>query len=189
MRKIRPVILLAIFAILAGVGVTYYTRLKLQAGSALSKPKALAPGTVATSHAWTYKQTTNGKMAISVHAEDTKEIEGKQELTGVELDIYHKEGNEYDHVKCAKAEFDMNQGVLYSDGDVEITMSVPVDKTPTGRLMVIKSSGVRVESKTGKAHTDRLATFEFDRGEGRGVGADYDPNTRQIVMQSQLELT
>ncbi len=189
MRKIRPVLLLAIFAILAGVGVTYYTRLKLQAGSALSKPKALAPGTVATSHAWTYKQTTNGKMAISVHAEDIKEIEGKQELTGVELDIYHKEGNEYDHVKCAKAEFDMNQGVLYSDGDVEITMGMSVDKPPSGRLIVIKSSGVRVESKTGKAHTDRLATFQFDRGEGRGVGADYDPNTRELVMHSQVDLT
>jgi lipopolysaccharide export system protein LptA len=189
MRKVRPVILLAIFAILAGLGATYFARLKLQAGSALAKPKALAPGTLATSHAWTYRQTTNGKMAITLNAQDLQEVEGKQELTGVELDIYHKEGNEYDHVKCAKAEFDMNQGVLYSDGDVEITMSVPVDKTPTGRLMVIKSSGVRVESKTGKAHTDRLATFEFDRGEGRGVGADYDPNTRELVMHSQVDLT
>ncbi len=83
----------------------------------------------------------------------------------------------------------MNQAVLYSDGDVEITMGVPVDKPPTGRLIVIKSSGVRVESKTGKAHTDRLATFQFDRGEGRGVGADYDPNTRELVMHSQVDLT
>ena len=189
MRKVRPILLLAILAILAGLATTYFARLKLQAGSALAKPKALAPGTLATSHAWTYKQTTNGKTAITLHADDLQEIEGKQELTGVELDIYHKDGNEYDHVKCAKAEFDMNQAVLYSDGDVEITMAVPVDKPPSGRLIVIKSSGVRVESKTGKAHTDRLATFQFDRGEGRGVGADYDPNTRELVMHSQVDLT
>src|SRR5215471_2053123 len=162
MRKVRPLILLAILVILAGVMLTYYTRLKLQAGSALSKPKTLAPGTLATSHAWTYKQTSNGKTTLTVHAEDIQEIQGKQELTGVELDIFHKDGNEYDHVKCAKADFDMSQGVLYSDGDVEITMGVPVDKPPTGRLIVIKSSGVRVESKTGKAHTDRLASFQFD---------------------------
>jgi len=64
-----------------------------------------------------------------------------------------------------------------------------VDLPPTGRLIVIKSSGVRVESKTGKAHTDRLATFQFDRGEGRAVGADYDPNTRELVMHSQVDLT
>lgn len=189
MRKIRPVILLALLAIVAGVAVTYYGRLKLQAGSALAKPKALAPGTLATSHAWTYRQTTNGKTAITVSAEDLQEVEGKQELSGVQLDIYHKDANEFDHVKCAKAEFDMNQGVLYSDGDVEITMGVKVDEPPSGRLIVIKSSGVRVESKTGKAHTDRLATFQFDRGEGRGVGADYDPNTRELVMHSQVDLT
>jgi len=189
MRKVRPVILLAILTIVAGVAVTYYTRLKLQAGSAVSKPKALAPGTLATSHAWTYKQTTNGKTTLTVHADDTQEVQGKQELTGVELDIYQKDGNEYNHVKCAKAEFDMTQGVLYSDGDVEITMGVPVDKPPSGRLIVIRSSGVRVESKTGKAYTDRLATFQFDRGEGRAVGADYDPNTRELVMHSQVDLT
>jgi lipopolysaccharide export system protein LptA len=189
MRKVRPLILLAILVILAGVVLTYYTRLKLQAGSALSKPKTLAPGTVAASHAWIYKQTSNGKTTLTVHAEDIQEIQGKQELTGVELDIFHKDGNEYDHVKCAKADFDMSQGVLYSDGDVEITMGVPVDKPPTGRLIVIKSSGVRVESKTGKAHTDRLASFQFDRGEGRAVGADYDPNTRELVMHSQVDLT
>jgi lipopolysaccharide export system protein LptA len=189
MRKIRPVILLAILAILAGVTVTYYARLKQQIGRAPRKPTALAPGTLATSHAWTYKQTTNGKTAITVTAQDLQEVQGKQELTGVQLDIFHKDGNEYDHVKCAKAEFDMSQGVLYSDGDVEITMGVPVDKPPTGRLIVIKSSGVHVESKTGKAYTDRLATFQFDRGEGRAVGAEYDPNTRELVMHSQVDLT
>ena len=112
MRKIRPVILLAILAILAGVAATYYARLKQQIGSAPPKPAALAPGTVARSHAWTYKQTTNGKTAITVHAEDLQEVQGKQELTGVELDIFHKDGNQYDHVRCARAEFDMSQGVL-----------------------------------------------------------------------------
>ena len=190
MRKLlRPLILLAILAILAGVGITYYKRLIRQAGASPSKPKALAPGTLATSHAWTYKQTTNGKTTLTVHAEDLQEVQGKQELTGVELDIFHKDGNQFDHVKCAKAEFDMNQGVLYSDGDVEITMGEKVDEPPSGRLIVIKSSGVHVESKTGKAYTDRLATFQFDRGEGRAVGADYDPNTRELMMHSQVDLT
>ena len=189
MHKLRPVILLAILVIVAGVAATYYARLKQQAGSAAAKPKALAPGTLATSHAWTYKHTTNGQTTITVHAEDLQEVQGKQELSGVELDIFHKDGNEYDHVKCARAEFDMNQGVLYSDGEVEITRGIPVDQPPSGRLVVIKSSGVRVESKTGKASTERLATFQFDRGEGQAVGADYDPQTRELVMRSQVDLT
>ena len=78
--------------------------------------------------------------------------------------------------------------MLYSDGEVEITMDVPIDGQPTGQLMVINSSGVHVEIKTGKAYTDRLATFKFDRGEGQAVGADYDPNTRQLDLHDQVEL-
>ncbi|HEY6390376.1 MAG TPA: LPS export ABC transporter periplasmic protein LptC [Bryobacteraceae bacterium] len=187
-RVVRPIILLAILAIVAGVGATYYARLKQQAGSSVQKPKALPPGTVATSHQWTYTHTTNEKTVITVHAEDLQEVEGKQRLSGVVIDIANKDGDKYHHVKSAKAEFDMAQGILYSEGDVEITMGVAPDAPPSGRLMVIKSSGMRVESKTGKASTDRLTTFKFDRGEGKAVGADYDPSTRELVLHSQVEL-
>jgi lipopolysaccharide export system protein LptA len=187
-RVVRPIILLAILAIVAGVSATYYARLKLQAGTGVQKPKPLPPGTVATSHQWTYTHTTNEKTVITVHAEDLQEVEGKQQLSGVVIDIANKDGAKYHHVKSAKAEFDMAQGILHSEGEVEITMGVAPDAPPSGRLMVIKSSGMRVESKTGKAFTDRLTTFKFDRGEGKAVGADYDPSTRELVLHSQVEL-
>ena len=34
----------------------------------------------------------------------------KQELTGLELDIYNKDGDQYDRVTCGKADFDMATG-------------------------------------------------------------------------------
>jgi lipopolysaccharide export system protein LptA len=189
MRRAAPLILLGFVAILSGVGWTYYVRLKQQAANAPTKPKKLAPGTQATFHGWTYSHTSSEKTVITVRADDFQEVAGKDQLTGVTLDIFNKDGDKYDHVQCAKAEFDMAQGTLYSEGEVEITMSVPADEQPTGRLMVIKSSGVRVESKTGKAYTDRLATFQFDRGDGQSVGADYDPNTRELNLHDQVILT
>jgi lipopolysaccharide export system protein LptA len=189
MRRAAPLILLAFVAILAGVGWTYYLRLKQQAANAPTKPKKLAPGTSATFHGWTYSHTSSEKTVITVKADDFQEVDGKDELTGVTLDIFNKDGDKYDHVTSAKAEFEMGQGMLYSDGEVEITMNVPADEQPTGRLMVIKSSGVRVESKTGKAYTDRPATFQFDRGDGQAVGADYDPNTRELNLHNQVSIT
>ncbi len=190
MRKVRPVILLAILAIVAGVAVTYYTRLKLQAGSALSKPKALAPGTLATSHAWTYKQTTNRKTAITVSAEDLQEIEGKQQLTGVQLDIFHKDGNEYDHVKCAKAEFDMNQGdALFRrrcrnhHGGVGRQAS----QRPVDRHQIFGGSGREQDGQGAYRPVWRL--FNSTAAKAKAVGADYDPNTRELVMHSQVDLT
>ncbi len=189
MRHARPVLLVAILAILAGVGATYYVRLKQQARNGPVKPAPLPPGTIGNFHGWKYTHTSNQKTVVTVQADDLREVEGKQYLSGVSLDILNKDGKEYDHVTSAKAEADLNAGMLYSDGEVEITMKVPVDRQPTGgRLMLIKSSGVRVEIKTGKSSTDRLATFQFDRGEGQAVGANYDPSTRELQMRSQVEL-
>jgi lipopolysaccharide export system protein LptA len=188
MRRAAPLILLGFVAILYGVGRTYYVRLKEQAANTPVKPRKLAPGTSATFHGWKYSHTSSEKTVITVQADDFQEVDGKDELAGVTLDIHNKD-EKYDHVKCAKADFDVGRGILYCDGEVEITMNVPEDEQPTGRLMVIKSSGVSVESKTGKATTDRLATFQFDRGGGQAVGADYDPNTRELNLHSQVSMT
>ena len=188
MRRAGPLIVILILFIIGGVGASYYARLKQQNSSAPAKPKSLPPGTTASAEGWTYTQTKDQKPVVSVRAKDFQEVNGKYQLAGVELHLFQKSGNEYDLVKSAKAEFDINQGMLYSEGEVEITMGVPVNDPPKGRLMVIKSSGVHFESKTGKASTDRLATFQFDRGEGKAVGAAYDPNTRELLMHSQVEL-
>ena len=190
MRRVGPLIAILILFIIGGVGATYYARLKVQYSSAPAKPKSLPMGTTASAERWSYTQHggKDGKPVVSIDAQDVQESAGKYALTNVELHLFHKENDEYDQVKSARAEFDINQGVLYSDGDVEITMRVNPDEPPSGRLMVIRSSGVHFESKTGKAYTDRVATFKFDRGEGKALGATYDPNTRELFLKSEVEL-
>jgi lipopolysaccharide export system protein LptA len=188
MRWTRPLLLLGILAILGAVGFTYYGRLERQRREAPSKPHPLAPGTDSAATDWTYTQTAHGKPVVFVRAKDFKAVQNNYDLTGVELHIFHKDGAEYDQVKSAKAAFDINQGLLFSEGDVEITMGVEAGKPQKGRLMTIKSSGVRFESKTGKAATDRPTTFSFDQGEGKAMGAAYDPQTRELVMHSGVQL-
>ena len=190
MRRAAPLILLGFVAILSGVGWTYYVRLKQQAANAPIKPRRLAPGTSATFHGWTYSHTSSQKTVVTIKSDDFQELDGKDELTGVTLDIFNKDGNKYDHVQAAKAEFDVAKGILYSEGEVDITLNVPDNEQPSdGRLMSIKSSGVSVESKTGKSTTDRLATFKFDRGDGQAMGADYDPDTRELNLHNDVSMT
>ena len=69
-------------------------------------PRSSQPGTSATFHGWKYSHTSSEKTVITMQADDFQEVDGKDELTGVTLDIYNKDGNQYDHVKSAKAEFD-----------------------------------------------------------------------------------
>jgi lipopolysaccharide export system protein LptA len=189
MRRFAPLILLGFFVIVCAVGWTYYERLKLLEASVPVKPKKLAPGLSATFHGWTYSHTSSQKTVIRLHADDFQELDGKYELAGVTLDIYNKDGQKFDHIQSAKGEYDVATGMLYSDGEVAITLNQPVDGQATPQLMHVRSSGVHVESKTGKANTDRLATFKFDRGDGHAVGADYDPTTGELNLHGQVAMT
>ncbi|MBC7926369.1 MAG: hypothetical protein H7039_11995 [Bryobacteraceae bacterium] len=107
------------------------------------------------------------------------------------LHLFHKDAKSFDKVTSAKAEFDLPQGLLFSDGEVVITMGVPAEgeqPAPSGRLVTIKTSGVHFESKTGKVSTERAASFLFDRGEGQSTGAQYDPETRELGMHTDVKL-
>ena len=188
MRRVGPLIVVLMICILGGVGSSYYRRLQEQASHGTAKPRPLAANTRAAASDWEYTKTEGQRPVVYIRAKDMEEVDNKYQLTGVELHLFHKEGGEYDLVKSAKAEFDINQGILYSEGEVEITMGVPKDQQPSGRLMSIQSSGIHFESKTGKASTERLVKFHFDRGQGRAVGADYDPTTRELHLRDQVEL-
>jgi lipopolysaccharide export system protein LptA len=189
MRRAAPLILLGFVAIVAAVGRIYFVRLKQQAATAPVKLRKFSPGTLGTYRGWTYNHTSSEKTVITMRSDDFQELDGKDELTGVTLDIFNKDGDTYNHVQCAKAEFDVSRGILYSEGEVEITMKVPEHGEATGKLMKITSTGVSVESKTGKSYTDRVATFKFDRGYGQATGSDYDPNTRILNLHNDVSMT
>ncbi len=111
-------------------------------------------GTLGQTHSFTYTHTSNQKTVVTVKADDLREVEGKQYLSGVTLDIQDKDGKQYNHVTSAKAETDLSSGMLYSEGEVEITLKVPLDQpsAPSGKLMAIKSSGVHCGDQDRQKH-------------------------------------
>ena len=113
------------------------------------------------------------------------------ELEGVTLQhVQQRTRKKYDEVKSAKADFDVGNGLLVSEGmsrsrwGLERIPQKP--RSRSGKLVVIKTSGVRYESKTGKAWTEKAATFKFDRGEGQSTGAEYDPNAHELHMHKDV---
>lgn len=190
MWRTRPVLLLAIVGLLGLVGFSYYSRVQKRAGGAPNMPATLPDNTSATAHRWSWTNTASGKITSEISAANMRQIRepNKFALDDVELRIFDKTGDKYNLVKCAKADFDIASGEMYSDGDVDITMDVPKDEQPTGRLLSIHSSGIHFLTKTGKANTDRAVSFRFDRGEGTAVGAEYDPQTRNLHLLSQIHL-
>jgi lipopolysaccharide export system protein LptA len=79
---------------------------------------------------------------------------------------------------------------MYAEGQVEITLAVPVEGQPARQLVQIKSSGVTFDVKTGQEYvtTDREAHFTFANGTGQCVGASYDPAKRELHLRNHAEI-
>ncbi len=190
MRRTRWLFLAAILGILTSIGATYFNRKGRMEKDAPPPPKPLASGIDASIPDWVYTKSDGERPVVQVRAKSFRQMKDQSvsELDGLELRLYHKDGSEFDLVHSAHARFDMSAKVLFSEGDVDITMGVPEDGPPHGRVVKIHSSGVSFQSETGKATTDRKTDFEFDQGGGSAVGADYDPETRELHLHSEVAL-
>ncbi|MCU1273382.1 MAG: OstA family protein [Bryobacterales bacterium] len=190
MRGTRWLLLVAIVAILAGIGLTYRIQKRALAGTAPPKPVQLPASLSGTREDFKWTRREQGRAVVEIHARQLRQEKDSNQvhLEQVDLKIFNKPGDQYNLVKCAKAEFDQGSSHLYSEGDVEITLSVPVEGQPTRPLVNIKSSGVTFDVKTGKAATDRAAIFTFENGTGKSVGAWYDPTSRELHLVHDVEI-
>ncbi|HEY2843209.1 MAG TPA: LPS export ABC transporter periplasmic protein LptC, partial [Bryobacteraceae bacterium] len=189
MRRTRWLFLAAIVAVIFAVGVSYIKRRELLDKDVVAKPKLLDNGIEGAANDWEHTVFKGDRKQFTVRARNIRELNNSTvELQGVELQLYRDDGQKSDLIHSETGQFDEVAKTLYSDGEVDIVMGVPADEPPTGRLLHIHGSGMRFESETGKATTDRPVKFGFDRGNGSAVGADYDPAIRELHLRSKVVL-
>jgi lipopolysaccharide export system protein LptA len=190
MRRTRWLFLAAILFIVVFVGATYVKSKARNLLDVPEAPKRLDDNVNAESQDWTYGDFNGTKQRVFIRAKKMRQSKDTSavDLDDVELRLFHKEGDNYDLVQCATARFNPTAKTLFSDGQVDITRDVPKVGPPAGHNVRIHSSGVTFESDSGKATTDRPTTFEFDQGGGTAVGAEYDPEKRELFLKSQVSL-
>ncbi len=188
LRRTRVLLAAAIAVIVAAVAVAYVTQRAWLARQAPPKPKLLPENTKGAATGWVWSKSEGGRTKVEVRAQSFRHIDEHLELENVDLKLYREDHKSYDHVRCARARFDQDHGTLYSDGDVEITMAVPIEGVPRGRLVSIRTSGVTFEAQSGRSWTERAAAFTFEQGDGKCVGASYDPSAGELTMSSAVEL-
>ncbi|MBI2680084.1 MAG: LPS export ABC transporter periplasmic protein LptC [Candidatus Solibacter usitatus] len=190
MRNARWLLVLAILGIGAGIGITYRSRKADLEKHAATKPAELPFDLSGKLENWHWSHTDQGHPIVDIKAKGVKQENDSSKvlLDQVELRIFKKTGLEYDLVRSAQAEFDQSANRLYSSGQVDITLNLPVEGEPTRKPVTIRSSGVTFETKTGRANTEKTAHFIFENGEGDSMGAIYDPQTRELHLLSQVSL-
>jgi lipopolysaccharide export system protein LptA len=193
MRSTRWLILVAIILLLGGVAATYRLQKGVLHDEARAKPQAMAPELSSAAQDWRWIETSeppDSRTICLITAKDARQAKDSNhvELEQVELRMPSLHADNFNLVHSARAEYNQSDKRLYSDGAVDITLAVPNEGQPKHTLVSVHSSGVTFDSGTGKAVTDRPATFKFENGDGKAVGASYDPSTRELFLNSQAEL-
>ena len=193
MRGTRWLLLVAIAAIIFGVGVSYRTLKKTNRKNALAQP-AMLPDNVSSTFkdfVWTKKNQSNGcEIEVSAKGMNQAEDSSRSEINDVTLKLFHKVGDtcdsKFDLIRSAAATFFDPENRLYAEGDVFITLGEPSEGQPPPSLISIKSSGVTFDTESGRADTERYATFLFKNGEGHSTGASYDPPSKNLFMKNDV---
>ncbi len=184
--------LVAIAAILGGVVIQYRAQLKVNAKQAVARPSPLPDALNAAADDYEYTKK-NGSAPCPLYHITAKKFEQSSDsshvqLANVELKMYNKSCTGYDLSKSAAATFFANENRLYSEGDADITLNLPIQGQPKHKPISIHSSGVTVDTVSGRADTERPTTFTFERGSGKAVGAFYDPPSKELRLKNDVEV-
>src|SRR5262245_19370781 len=190
MRGTRWLLLVAIVAIVSGLGITYRLQKQILKAAAPERPADLPVGLTQTQNSWCMTESTSAYTKVEICAGGLEEAtdSGRVDLKNVVLKLHNPNGKTYDLVTSAAASFFKNDHRMYSEGEVEITLDVPEAGTAARPPVSIKSSGVTFDTATGRVETDRLASFRFPSGSGHATGALYDSNSRQLTMKNDALL-
>ena len=194
MRGTRWLLLVAIAAIVAGIAFKYRAQKLALEKQAPQKPAPLSNALNSTAQDWEVSEADQktGQKKFDIRAKNMETLadSSRVDLKGVTMRIYSKDGDTYDLVTSAAATFDTNSRNLFSEGETEITVGIPVEGQPAPDHLptVIKTSGVSFDSNTNRADTDRPSTFVFAKGKGKATGATYDPAEHTLVMKHEVEI-
>ena len=150
MRGTRWLLLVAIVAILSGLGLTYRAQKRALRAQSPATPDALPADLNSKSQGFSYSRTNSDHTTLEVSADDMTEAKdsSRADLKGVTLKLYNKSGDAYDLVKSAAATLFKDEHRFYSEGEVEITLAIPKTGAPEAHPITIKSSGVSFDTST-----------------------------------------
>ena len=165
-----------------------------------------------------YTQTRKGKTIFKIHAARavTMKTGGKTLLHDVRIDLYGDDGNRADTISGSEFEYDPNAGVATAAGAVEITMVRPGEKPAITQLkpgapkskptsvqaprtaavanqitdneIHVKTSGLVFNQNTSVATTTQRVDFALRQGSGKSIGATYDSQHGQLILDRAVEL-
>lgn len=190
MRGARWFLLVAIVAIFGGLTVTYLQQKRTIKAASLARPQSLPDDLnfIGEHTSWSEKPADRGCDKYFIDAGSHRQLKdsSRVDMREVTLKLYNKDCKSYNLVKTAEASYFSNEHRFYSEGQVQITLSVPIQGESKHELVSIKSAGVTLNTDSGHADTDQWCIFTFENGDGSATGATYDPDSHELQLKHDV---
>jgi lipopolysaccharide export system protein LptA len=151
-----------------------------------------------TATGFSYTQSSQGHALFTLKA--SKELQmrsGHVLLHDVDITLYGPPGsNRTDRIYGSDFDYDQNQGVIVSQGDVNIELQGTAGSAPANaaasdagnNTIRVRTRGLTFLQKTGEASTPQPVEFQLPRAAGTAVGADYNSKTGVVILNSQVHI-
>ena len=161
----------------------------------------------------TYTQARGGRTLFKLHAAKVVQLrKGNALLHDVQIELYGMDGNRVDRIEGAEFEYNQQLGIAKAAGMVEITLLRPgealaiapkaapaakqvgnplatVAQTAASGEVHVRTSGLVFDQKSGVATTIKKVNFVMTQGSGSAVGATFDSQHGELVLDHTVELT
>ena len=176
-------------------------------------PKRLGVNIQQEANGVTYTQERGGHTLFKIHASKVVQLKqgGRALLHDVQIELYGDDGKRVDRIAGDEFEYDQKNGKATAAGPVEITLMRPGEapavapKASPGHMekptplanaaqkasqseIHVKTSGLTFDQKTGVVTTAERVEFAITQGTGSSVGAMFDSDNGQLVLNHAVEL-
>jgi lipopolysaccharide export system protein LptA len=176
-------------------------------------PKRLGANIQQEANGVTYTQAHGGHTLFKIHASKVVQLKqgGRAILHDVQIELYGEDGARVDRIAGEEFEYDQKNGTAKAPGPVEITLTRPGEapavrpravpgrpgkETPLGNVartasegeIHVKTSGLVFDQKSGIATTDQHVEFAIAQGNGSSLGATFDSEKGQLILDRAVEL-
>jgi lipopolysaccharide export system protein LptA len=164
-----------------------------------SIPKQLGIDIQQTSEGFSLSKSEGGRTIFIIRASNAVQFKkgGHADLKNVHIVVYGKEHERYDQIYGKEFTYDPESGAITALGEVNIDLQgyaegpTKPDQAPPDELknpIHITTKSLTFNQKTGKAHTDDEVEFRTLQASGTAKGADYDSNTNQLQLISDVHI-
>ncbi len=176
-------------------------------------PKRLGADIQQEANGVTYTQAHGGHTLFKIHASKVVQLKqgGRAILHDVQIELYSEDGNRVDRIAGNEFEYDQKEGIAKAAGPVEITLMRPDEALAVGSRVIpnrtlkatplgnaaraasqgeihVKTSGLVFNQKSGVATTPERVEFDITQGSGSSLGATFDPDKGELVLDQDVEL-